>query len=319
MPVILGAKNYLTLASEDQWGRNPAAASGTFSGTQELIHLPVDEYSVRFRPENRQSDPFTGIYQRKHNKNFRGFPQGTLRCPLYGFHDPNVGVSLAQYLMDWAFENHEATDLPSKTAQWAEGPGTADKEHNGLRVNSATISGSESSGFLEFSADLMGKTEVSPSETQSLPDDRNKLVDFEFFDVVCSLGGTAVNIDSFSLQVQHSLSTRYLNSYTPTLLFKTQRVVTLEITLVKDADTYDGYRRATSSTEFAGQLILKGLHNGTGPAGTYSQVTIDFDRLGFVDADDNQAREELTMQPVRMIALKPDTSNNEMRTAWTTA
>lgn len=315
MTYILGAKKFVVLASEDIWGSNPNDSSGSGSAGQQWVHIPVTTYDVRFRPENRQANPFTGIFQRKHSRNFRGMPSGALTCPLYGWIQPGVGASMAEYLMSWAFGNHEDSELPSKTAQWYEA-GAADKEHNGLRVNGATLSGSEDSSVIELSLDLMGKTESTDFTAQSLLDDRNKLVDFEFSDASFSLGGSSILLESFSVSIQNGLITRYLNSFTPSLLLKTTRVITVQMTPIKESDTYDAYRRSSTSTELAGQITLKGLHNGTGSSGNYSQVVIDFDRLGFVDADETGGRDELASQPLNFIALKPDTSNNEMRMTW---
>lgn len=315
---ILGAKNYLVLASEDVWGTNPYDGSGSGSAGQGYIHLPCDTYDVRFRAENRQATPYIGLLQRKHSNNYRGMPSGSLACSIYGYHDTEIGISLAQYLMNWAFENHESTELPSKTAQWAEGPNVANKQHGGLRVNSATLSGSDDGGIVGLSLDLMGKSEATFTTAKTLPNDREKLSEFEFADVTCSIGGSAVNIKSFSLQIQRGLQAHYLNSYTPSILLATQRVLTLQLELIKNSDTYDAYRRATTSTELVAQLVLKGLHNGTA-ADSYTKVTLDFPRCHLIDVDQNQQLSGLTTQPVNLICLKPDTSSNDMTTTWTTS
>lgn len=311
---ILGAKKYLVLANESAWGTVP--------DTPSYVHLPVTEYNCRFRPQNRQANPYIGLYQRKHSKNFRGMVSGQLNAPLYGWKTTPPGHSLAQYLLDWSFVNHEATDLPSKIAEWAEGPNVANKRHSGLRVNSATLQGSDDSGVVELSLDLMGKAEQGMDDVpaaQALPVDRNKLVDFEFADISFALDETPVGLKSFSLQVQHGLKVEYLDSFTPSLLVKTQRVLTFSFVLIKNSDTYDAYRRATSATEFAGQLILKGLHNGTGASGNWTVVTIDLPRLSFLDADDQGGKEDLTNQPITTVALKPDTSENDLELTYSEA
>lgn len=315
---ILGAKSYLVLASEDVWGRNPNDASGSGTAGQQWVHMAPTEYSVRFRPENRQGNPFIGIFQRKHSRNFRGMPAGRLVTPLYGFFQPGLGKSNAEFLMDWAFGNHESTELPSKTAQWAEGPGIADKEHRGLRVNSATLEGSEDSGVVTIALDLMGKEEDGNGTfgRQAIPNDREKLVDFEYQDCTFQLAGATVTLQSFSVQVQHGLTARYHNSFTPTLLLKTQRIVTVTMVPMKDSDTYDAMRRATTAQEFTGRITAQGLHNGTGASGDYAKVQIDFDRLSFIDSEDQGNIASIMDQGLNLIALKPDTSNNEMRTTW---
>lgn len=312
---ILGAKKYLVLANESTWGTTP--------GSPDYVHLPVTDYNVRFRPQNRQANPYAGIYQRKHSRNFRGMPSGQLNTPLYGWVLTPPATSIAEYLLTWAFANHETADLPSKLAEWAEGPNVANKRHNGLRVNSATLQGSDDSGVVELQLDLMGKSEVGQStvsSAQTLPADRNKLVDMEFADCTFQLAGSAVSVKSFSLQVQHGLKAEYLNSYTPSLLVKSQRVVTLSMVLIKNSDTYDAFRRATSQTEFTGQIVVKGLHNGTGGEETNWTVgTIDFPRLSLTDVDEQGGKEDLSTQTLNMAVLKPDTSSNDLAIAWSEA
>lgn len=311
---ILGAKKYLVLANETDWGVVP--------GSPAYVHLPVTEYNARFRPQNRQANPYIGLYQRKHSKNFRGMVSGQLNTPLYGWKTTPPGTSLAQYLLDWSFVNHESTDLPSKIAEWAEGPNVANKRHSGLRVNSATLQGSDDSGVIDLSLDLMGKAEQGVDEVptaQTLPDDRNKLVDFEFADAVFKLNTVQIGLKSFSLQVQHGLKAEYLNAFTPSLLVKTQRILTFSFVLIKNADTWDAYRRATSATEKVGQLILKGLHNGTGATGNWTVITIDLPRLSFLDADEQGGKEDLTNQTITTVGLKPDTTSTDLALTYSEA
>lgn len=316
MAYIVGTKSYLALATEDIWGINPFESSGSGSGLQNFIHLPVTSCNLRFNPENRQANPYLGIHQRKHSTNFRGMVAGQIVCPLYGTWAEGIGKSLAQYLLDWAIENHESNELPSKTAVWTEGPGVADKEFNGLRVNSATLAGSDDSGTIDLTLDLMGKEDGNAVSVPPLPDNRNKCVDFNYALCTFALAGSAVKFKSFNLQVQHALQVHYLNSSTPTLLIKTQRVVTLQAVPVKDANTYDAYRRALGMTEFTGQITARGLHNGTGTSGTYTTLTIDFPRLSFINAEDQGGKQDVIFQNLNLVALKPDTSSNDMSTTW---
>jgi len=312
---ILGTKKYLVLADESTWGTTP--------GEPVYVHLPVTEYNVRFRPQNRQANPYIGLYQRKHSKNFRGQPTGQLNTPLYGWVDAGIEMSLAEYLLSWAFEGHEDTDLPSKLAEWAEGPNVANKRHNGLRVNSATLSGSDDSGVIELSLELQGKSEAGQNvvtAAQTLPADRNRILEMEFADCTFKLGGSTVGVKSFQLQIQHGLKAEYLNSYTPSLLVKTQRVLTLSLVLVKNSDTYDTCRRAVTSTEMTGQIVLKGLHNGTGTAETnWTVATLDFGRLALVDVDEQGGKEDLATQPLNFAVLKPETTDNDLEITWTEA
>ena len=99
---IIPAKSYLMLMNESTWGAKPAGP--------ERIYVPVESYDVRFNADNRQAKPFLGIYQRKHMRRYRGMPVGSLVTNMYAFEPTPVsgttgsdlGVSLAEYLMDWA-------------------------------------------------------------------------------------------------------------------------------------------------------------------------------------------------------------------------
>lgn len=315
---IHGPKSYLMLVSETTWGSNPEgiSGSGSGSGSSGFIHVPVDTYDVRFRPEARQPNPFLGIHQQKRSKIFRGMPSGTLATKLYGA-AAYSGTSLAQYLMDWAFGSPEDPEPPSKTAYWAEGPDIANSEHNGLRVNQATLSGSADSGVIELSLDLMGKTEDALDEMLSPPADRDKIVDFEYQDASFQLASSAIKLRSFQVQLTRNLEAHYLDEFTPSHLFAGNYVMTVQMEPVKNSTTYDVIRRSSSQDERTGRITLKGLHNGT-LADNFAQVQIDFDRLAFVDADDDRNRDNLNFQTLNFQVLKPDSSNNGFRTTWST-
>lgn len=308
---ILGAKRYLVLYNETTWNTKP--------GSPTYVHVPVTDYNVRFKPQNRQANPYIGLFERKHSKNHRGMPAGNLNCPLYGWHDAGAGQSLMQYLLDWAFGDHESQAPASKGAQWAEGPNVANREHNGLRVNGATLQGTDDSGVVEISLDLQGATENAGGTitAQALPTSRNKILDCEFQDLTASIAGSPVALKQFQVQIQNGLKVEYLNSFTPTLLLKSQRVITVQMTLVKNSDTYDAYRRASSATEVALQLVLKGLHNGTGTDGTdYTVATLDLPRASLTDVDEQGGKEDIATQPLHFVALKPDDSGTDIAISY---
>lgn len=331
---ILGAKSYVYLISESTWGTKPGSPSRVF--------MPVYDYGVQFQTQVRQAKPYLGIFQRKHSQRRQGMPQGSIQTALYGHQfgvDENVGgttvapgssISLAEYLMDWAFCDeagtiHEATELPSKTAEWAEGPDVANVEHNGLRVNQATLAGDAGSGQLTLNLDVMGKTEATLGSATAVPDDMESLVEMEFEDCVFKLndgaGGAvaAVTIQSVQLQVQNAIIVRYNNSDNPTLLLKTDRLLTLQVTLDKNSNTYDGFRRTLSSeTDFVAQLIVQGTNNGTGGS-AWTIATMDFPLARYVNHQDNRNRDGIFEQPLQFICLKPDTSSDDMSIAWTEA
>lgn len=311
---ILGTLSHLHLVTESTWG--------TLPGSPTYIFCPVDEYSVRMRTQNRQANPYVGLFQRKHNQPYRGMPSGNLNTSLYGWR-PAGSVSLAQFLVDWAFGNHETGALPSKSAEWAEGPNTANKRHLGLRVNSATIQGSDESGVVGIQMELMGKDEAGDdvvTSAQTIPTDMEKLVEYQFADATFAIAGSAISLKSFSLQVQHGLRAEYLNATRPGLLLKTQRVTTLKMVPVKNNDTYDAMRRAVTIQEFTSQLVLKGLHNGTGGVGTnYDVLTIDVNRASFTDSENQGGKDDILFHQLNMVCLKPDSSSNDLTLTWSEA
>ena len=308
---VHGSKSYLVLAGETTWG--------TLDETPTWVHMPVADYGVRFRPERRNAQPFLGLRQRKHGKSVKGMPSGPLSASLYGQVDSGATKSLAEYLIEWAFGNpEEVLALPSKSAQWYEGPGVADKLHTGLRVNQATLSGSDQSGIIEVSLDLMGNDEDEEDSTETLPDDREKLQEFEFCESTFTLAGSGVNLAAFQWQASNNLEVNYLGSSRPTLITAGPRVDTLGLTLVKNSDTYDAYRRSQAMNEFTAVLKLRGLHNGTGTAMTdYTVVTITFNRLQYADHEDQRSFETLTKSPLQLDVLKPDDANAAVTIAWT--
>jgi hypothetical protein len=322
---IIGDLSYLVMGDEASWGVGGAGSgagygtgSGGYAGT--YYYIPVTNYGVRFKSENRQANPFLGIFQRANSKNWRGMPSGQMVLPLYGFQATSMGTSIMQYLMDWAFQQHETLALPSKLVQWAEGPNVANKQHNGLRVNQATFAGSADDGQVTLTLDLMGQSESGNTVVTALPavpNNKNKIVQCEFSDCTFKIAGSTVLLSSFQVQISNGLKVEYLNSYTPSLLLKTQRVVTVTMMPIKNSDTYDAYNRAQTMTEFTGEIDFKGLHNGTGTGGTnWTTGAMTFARLSFLNADNQGGKEDIWKQPIQMVALKPDTSTNDLAIAW---
>lgn len=313
MSYIVGATSYLMIGDEATWGTMPAVPV--------YYALPVNNYNVRFKPESRQATPYLGIFQRKHNKIFRGMPSGQLECALYGWQPATLGKSFMEYLLTWGFGSHEVVELPSKFAEWAEGPNVANKRHLGLRVNSATLSGADGQP-LSLQLELQGQSESGNdvvTAAQTIPVDHEKLVDAEFSqDTTFKLAGAAINLSAFSVQIQNGLKVEYLNSFTPALIVKTQRVITVQFTPMKTSDVYDAYNRTQGMTEFTGEIKIKALHNGTGTTDTdWTVATISFPRLSFQSADTQGGMQDVLKQPLSMFALKPDTSSTDMSIVFT--
>lgn len=298
---IHARKSYLALAAETTWGTTP--------GTPSYIHVPVTTYSVKMKRDRRKSRPFIGLLQAKHGKSFRGMPAGQLVTGCYGYKPGGFATSIMQALIDWACSEPETVDKISKLAEWAEGPDVSNVRHNGLRVNSWTIEGSADSGTVTISLDLMGKSESALATAQTIPTDRELCVEMEFSDCTFALGGVAQDLRSFSWQGQNALAATYLNATSPSHLAAGDLNETLNFTIMKADDTYAAYNRAFTEVEMTGQIVLKGLHNGTGTGGTdYTVLTIDFNRLSFIEPANN-SNNALIEEGLTFDVLKPDSSS----------
>jgi hypothetical protein len=308
-------RRYLTLVNETTWA--------DFPETPTYYHVPVNEYNAFFKPENRQAEPMTGLMQKKHNSNIRGMVSGSLSCNLYGWKPSGYSTTIAQELLNWAFADVETDKPRSKSAEWAEGPNVANKRHLGLRVASATLQGSDDNNTIDFSAELMGKSEAGDSvvgDAQALPNDREKLAEFEFADTVFTLATVETAIKSFNLQIDRAMKVHYLGGRTPKLIAAIKTDIKLAVQVLKTADTYDIVRRTTGTTDYAATLAIKGAHNGTGTGGTSMAIaTFTLPRLSFVSADENASNDDVQFQTLNFEVMKPDSSSAALSIAYTEA
>lgn len=305
---IRGERSYFSFATETVWGVS--------NETPTYIHLPVNSYTVDMQRNRRNARPALGMVQQFHGKSFNGMPSGQLVFPWYGWEPSGATQCVTQTLLDIAFSLLD--EPPSFMGEWAVGPDVANVLHNGLRVNQVTISGDAASGQVLVTLDLMGKTETAVVTAQTLPNDRNKIVEAEFSDITCAIGGSALKIASFSLVQQNSLAAEYLNGTTPDYLTAGDRTMTLQVVPVQTADTYGAINRAFAESEVAAELVIKGRHNGTGASGTYWQQTISMARAAFIRPDENRGR-ELKKQPLNFEILKPQSSTASIVNTWALA
>ncbi len=308
---IHGERSHLTLASETTWGVTP--------GSPVYVHVPVTNYTVTVTRERRNAAAFLGVRERRHGRSLHHQCAGRLDCPLYGWYPSGLSMSLAEYLLGWAFAAPDETELPSKLAEWAEGPNVANVRQNGLRVQAATLSGTAESGTISLELELIGPAEAALASAQTLPANRHRMVDFEFPDVSVTLDESALPIAAFRLRIENSLRPTFLNAATMAHLSAGPRIVSLQLTPIKSADTYSAWQRATTDLEKAGQIVLRGLHNGSGPSGAMTVATLDFPRLAFVNADAPRPLADLYRQPLRFEVLKPDDTDPDLTITWSTA
>lgn len=305
---IDGVLSYLTMYDEVTWGTKPT--------TPTYVHVPVTDYGVKFNVENRQSALYSGLHQRKHSRNWKGMPAGSISLPAFGYWIDNDGggndKSLFEYIMEWAFNSLDGTFLDSRGCEWAEGPNSGNLRHQGLRVNSLTLAGDEGSGGITLTLDVMGQSEVTFATAQTLPNDREKLGDFEFADITLTIDSTEVNPSSFQLTISNGLSPKNLNSRTPTLLPRTQCQIDFQFSIYKSDDTYAAYHRAVSTDQDLDiQLDLVGPHNGTGTSGDNTTCQIDMPVCRLINPDDARAR-DLTLINCQTNVLKPDSAEDSV-------
>lgn len=308
MADIIGRKSYLALATEATWGTFP---------TPTYIHTPVNSWGVREVTDNRMADPKIGILQAKHSRNYRSRVEGQMVCELYGW-IPAGTDSIMKYLLDWCFANPETAARESKSAEWAQGPDTANIRYLGLRVASATLEGSEQNVAWTLSANLMGKSGAPLATAQSIPADREKLAEALFTDSTFTFGGSAIALSSFRLERTYNMQVRYNNSTTPSLILATGPVTTtVNLQFQKTANTYDAVNRLLGMNEYACEAVIKGSHNGTGAVLTnYTVATLTLPRLSFVSKEDVDV-DQIMYEGLTLQALKPDTSDASLSIAYT--
>jgi hypothetical protein len=315
--LFLGVTRNLAFYDESTFGVKP--------GSPTYFHVPADEYNCKWKPVNRQARSLVGLKTHKHNQNYKGVVQGSLTTRLYGWYPPSLGASLANYLLTWAYAEQTNILLPSKGIEVGEGPNVSNKRHHGMRVNSATLSGSDDTGFIALGLDLMGQFEEGQSvvtSAQSLPNNRNKLVDFEYcgnpnnadstndtlFYLDQGSGNTQIYPKSFSLKIDNALKPEYLGSGVASTIPSTDCNMTLELVVPKQSDVWDAFNRALIMEEFVSNFVFQGLHNGSGSGGTaWNQVSIAMPRLSFMGATDSYGM-DLQFGTLKFVVLKPDTS-----------
>lgn len=313
---ILGPLSYLNMYQESTWNTKPTSPNYVF--------VPCTEYGVKLAAEQRAANPYVGQFDKKHLKNFRGMPAGSLVCPLFAHHvnwsgGTGVDGSLAEFLLKGAFDNATSAWLPSWGAQWAEGPDTANREHNGLRVNGCTITGSEDVGAVIATLDLMGGSEAALGSAQTLPTDFETLPEFEFATMTMTIDSTTTELSSFTLQIQNGLKPKYRNNRTPDLLPRTTRAITFSCELVKNSDTYHAALRAlATTTEYDITLNFVAPHNGTG-ADSNTTLQIDLLRCALTDPSDAMGIEDMTMTTLNTTVLKPEGTTATAVLTWGTS
>lgn len=317
MPPFVNWKKYLHLTEESTWG---TYASG---GTH--LYVPYTSYSVGIQETFQQADLHTGFRQRKHNRKVSQAVQGGIAMPLWAQHISSK--SIAQHIMEWALSAPNDDELDSFTAEKFE-DGIDNKRHAGLRINTMTISG-QGNGPINMSLDVIGQSEAGGVTVESLPTDQPMPIEFLMSDASlayeveetssASVGGdgNSLQIASFSLTLQNTLIPVYLNSLNIVHLLAGVRLVDFNVGIIKQSNTYDAIRRDNNVVIHNAVLQLKGRHGGSGASGDFTVCDIDLDRLNVAQVTDPEGdRNSIAMQDIAQLALKPDSTQNDIDVSW---
>lgn len=334
-------KSYLHLCDESTWGELP--------GSPTYYHVPVLDYKVEQTVENRSNEPYCGVDHQTDQEILRGHPAGQLSAHLYGWEPTGSTISAAQKLFEWGFGDITASAPRSKVCEWADGANAWNVRDLGMRCNSAEITGSDDGAEIQIVLDLMGRERIGQGDeehvalfededplptAQTVPTARNKLANYLFHHATLALTAlndlsgskTEILMQNFKLGYKRNLKPHWLNGRStltdkPVLgsLNGRKKEGTFSFTPLKVDATWDALRRTPGRHEFAASLVLKGVHQGTGPSGTWDILTIPINRLSLIKADSDEKRDDDPFQPIEFAALKPESSSQWITPAWTNA
>lgn len=278
------------------------------------LWIPCETYDLQPADIFYEPQTFTCSRQRFAENEIAGKQlAGPLNCDFFGWQDSG-NKSIAQHLMELILPSSMTTLAPnSKTFWWADA--NDPKQHVGVCGVSVTISGSADGPVkMAFQLEGMGETTTSPpTKTATTPHYKPAM----FRDCTFALAGSAVKLRQFSLTIVAGIIPVRENSLYPTdMVLGGMRMINYDFQFYKTANTYDAMRRATSVSNFTGQLVIKADHMGTGATDTYTTLTVDFDKLNQNAIRDIVAREALDEQSVNTLAIKPATTDNDADFTW---
>lgn len=332
------AKSYLHLCDESEWGTLPNSPT--------YYHVPVIEYNVEQNVEARTSQVYAGTDHEIDSEILRGNPQGQLSSYLYGWWATGAGQSLAQKLLEWGFADVTSVTPRSKVAEWADGLNLWNRRDLGLRCNQAELSGSQDNADIRIALDLIGREQIGQGDedhvanfsstdplptAQTAPNDLKKLASFLFHHATFAISPrndlsgskTAMLMRDFKLQYNRGLKPHWLNARSATTdkpvlgsLNSRPKTGMFSVTPLKASSDWDALRRTPGRHEFAATLTLKGLHQGTGSSGTWTQVAIALNRLSLVKPDSDEKRDDEAFQPLEFKCLKPESTSQWITMTW---
>jgi hypothetical protein len=302
-PIVGGVDNYVNIYSESTWGTRPASPT--------VLNLPVTGYTVTSQRNSRQTQAHYGQFGAVWTHHVNGMPAGQLTGELCGVEPTGSSTSLADTIVAWAFGSETSKFLPSYGIEAIEG-GIADHQHNGMRINTFTLTGAESQS-VNYVLDLMGKSESVLGDTATaMSIDMKGFPAFEFSDASITIGGTAYDMKSFQIQRQNNLKTHYAGSTNPTVMVRGSRLTSFQCVLFKQNDDWDEIRRAFTETDVAIVLTIKGRHAGTGASGTYRKFVFTMPAARYLVPSDAHAFDDLTTVTLPFQCLLNPSGGNEI-------
>lgn len=284
-PIVGGVDNYVNIYSEATWGTRP--------GSPTVLNLPVTGYTVTSQRNSRQTQAHYGQFGAVWTHHVNGMPTGQLTGELCGVEPASSSTSLADTIVAWAFGSETSKFLPSYGIEAIEG-GIADHQHNGMRINTFTLTGAESQS-VNYTLDLMGKSESDLGGTATaMTIDMKGFPAFEFSDASLTIGGTAIDMKSFQLQRSNNLKVHYAGSTNPSVLVRGSRLTSFQCVVFKQDATWDTIRRAFTETDVAIVLTIKGRHAGTGASGTFRKLVFTMPACRYLVPADAHAFDDLT-------------------------
>lgn len=306
-----GWRRHLWFKKEVTWG----------TGVTPDIWLPYLNYDVKPVPQFFNAETHCGVRQRRApNQSCNKVVSGRLDVPMYAYHvtSSSATKSIAQHLIDNVLSGPASEDQDSFTfnrADVTEGTGV---EHDGMRVNQLTITGSPETKAIMMAFDFFGQAETTgitvPTLSESVPHPKA----FTFFNAVLQLGGVTVYLRSIELTINNNLQNYFNNTEWVDCISQGRRMIDYKFGILKTANTYDALRRATDVTDQTASLVLKGVHDGSG-SNTYTTLTIAIGRMNFGDAEDQVSLDGLDEQNVNYMVLKPNSSAADVALTWGTA
>lgn len=297
------AHSFAVLQSESAWGT---------VGADVDRYIPFSSFGLKAEVETRNAKTNCGILQPRFAEKVRRTIKGPITCPLSGYHAPSAAESFAQYLIAWAFSSPETAQRASKSLHWIDDVSAS--RFTGLRVDEATLTGDENG--LMLSLGLVGKTELASVLATTLPDDRGKMLDFQFSDVSLVFDGAALPIESFEWSIRHGLKLKH-NGYTPSSLRSTGGSQTLTIKPLKTSAAWAVLQRVQAMPIKTATLMMTGLHGGTA-ADTSTRCVLAFNRLALIANEDSPTLDDYNWQPLTFACLKPNSATASVGQTWDT-